>query len=118
MFHLKKLPDFHLTEKQFAHLVGRSRMYSHLPTDRKAEIPELSLTDTQLVAVVKDFYMDDSFCKDESGNLNLSRWYNLFTGANKSSYIDNFLDRGVSAFNFTEDIRKALERKSHHWYLN
>lgn len=60
-------------------------------------------------AVVKDFYRDESFCRDDSGNINLWKLYNLFTGSNKSSYIDSFLDRSVNAYNFTEQIRWALK---------
>ncbi|MBA3971941.1 MAG: DUF3871 family protein, partial [Bacteroidetes bacterium] len=47
----------------------------------------LLLSDTQLGTVVKDFYRDNSFCKDADGNINLWKLYNLFTGSNKSSYI-------------------------------
>ncbi|MEF9477781.1 DUF3871 family protein [Chryseobacterium sp. 1B4] len=34
--------------------------------------------------------------------------YNLFTQANKSSYIDTFLDRNLNAFEFTKGIQKTL----------
>jgi hypothetical protein len=67
--------------------------------------------------VVKDFYKDESFCRDQNGNINLWRLYNLFTGANKTSYIDSFLDKSVSAYNLVEEIRWALDGKNS-WYLN
>ncbi|WP_343671721.1 DUF3871 family protein [Chitinophaga sp.] len=35
---------------------------------------------------------DDSFCREVDGSINLWTLYNLFTGANKSSYIDTFLE--------------------------
>jgi hypothetical protein len=60
--------------------------------------------------------MDESFCRDAFGNINLWRLYNLFTGANKTSYIDSFLDRSVSVYNLVEEIRWALEGKNS-WYL-
>lgn len=115
--HLKSLTNYSITEKQFAQLVGRCRMYNHLPSDLKAEIPALLFGDQQLATVVKDFYKDESFCKDQDGNINLWRLYNLFTGANKSTYIDNFLDRSVNAFNFVEQIRNGLSNRSDSWYL-
>jgi hypothetical protein len=67
--------------------------------------------------VVKDFYKDEIFCRDQHGNINLWRQYNLFTGANKTSFIDSFLDRSVSAYNLVEEIRWALEGRNS-WYLN
>jgi hypothetical protein len=115
---LRKLNDYSLSEKQFAHLIGRCRMFNHLPQDVKNEIPQLLLSDTQLGAVVKDYYRDQSFCRDETGNINLWKLYNLFTGANKSSYIDTFVDRSVSAYRFVEEIKTVLDNRSTSWYLN
>ena len=93
-------------------------MYNHLPNDLKAEIPQLLFGDQQMSTVVKDFYSDHSHCRDGSGNINLWKLYNLFTGANKSSYIDSFMDRGVNAFNLVEQITIELENKEACWYLN
>jgi hypothetical protein len=118
LFHLKKLTEYSITEQQFAHLVGRCRMYQHLPADIKSEILPILFGDQQIGTVVKDFYKDDSFCRDEHGNINLWRLYNLFTSANKSTYIDNFLDRSVNAFQFVEQIRMAVDNKTNCWYLN
>ena len=43
---------------------------------------------------------------------------NLFTSANKSSYIDHFLERNVNAFSFIDTIRLAIRDKMTNWYLN
>ena len=118
LHHLNKLTEYSITEQQFAQLVGRCRMYNHLPADVKADIPPILFGDQQMSSVVKDFYKDNSFCRDANGNINLWRLYNLFTGSNKSSYIDSFLDRSVNAYNFTEQIRWALDGKDNNWYLN
>jgi hypothetical protein len=74
--------------------------------------------DTQLGAVCKDYYRDRSFCRDASGNINLWRLYNLFTGANKSTYIDNFLDRSVNAFTFVNEVRRGLDNRGSNWFLS
>ncbi len=115
---LVKLNHYNLSEQQFAHLIGRCRMYNHLPIEMKKEITPLLLSDTQLGTVVKDFYRDNSFCKDADGNINLWKLYNLFTGSNKSSYIDTFLQRSVNTFSFVDSLRIALDNKSTNWYLN
>jgi len=45
--------------------------------------------------------------------------FNLLTGANKSSYVDTFLDRSVSAFGFTEGVSKAINGDSQYrWFLS
>lgn len=114
---LRKLNEYSLTEVQFAQLIGRCRMYQHLPKQIQKEVPELLFGDNQISAIVKDYYKDNSFCRDVEGNINLWKLYNLFTGVNKSSYIDNFIDKSVSAYHFIEKIRWALEEKSSNWYL-
>lgn len=108
-----------LTEKQFAQLIGKSRLYHYLPKKEKAHIPELLLNDSHFSTISKDYYIDESFCRDQNGNINLWNVYNLFTGANKGSYIDTFLERGVNAFRFTEGISKALSGidTCYSWFL-
>jgi Domain of unknown function, B. Theta Gene description (DUF3871) len=114
---LQQLNDYSLTELQFAQLVGRCRMYNHLPNHLKNEITPLELSDTQLGAVVRDYYRDESFSRDAGGQINLWRLYNLFTGTNKSSYIDTFVNRSVNAFHFVDNIKCALQKKERNWYL-
>lgn len=120
--HLEQMNDLQeqfLTETQFAQLLGKARLYNHLPKKLKVKLPELIFNDGQLNAVARDYYEDESFCKDEDGNINLWNVYNLFTGANKSSYIDSFLERNVNAHNFTNSISEALKgNSSYHWFLS
>jgi hypothetical protein len=68
--------------------------------------------------VVRDFYRDNSFCRDYQGNLNLWKLLNLFTGANKASYIDSFLDRTVNANHLMHQLQTALDHRESCWYLN
>lgn len=115
---MQKLGEYQLTESQFAQIMGRARLYQYLPNDQKKHIPPLLFTDTQMGAVAKDYFQDQSFCRNKAGDINLWRMYNLFTGANKSSYIDSFLDRSVNAFEFTHQIQQGLEGNGSNWYLN
>ena len=117
LFNMRQLAEYSITEQQFAQLIGRCRMYQHLPNHLKQNIPAMLLGENQMGAVVKDYYRHNSFCRNEDGNINLWRLYNLFTGVNKSTYIDNFLDRSVNAYSFTEQIRWALEGRELSWYL-
>jgi hypothetical protein len=120
--HLETMKDFgnyHLTEHQFAQLIGKARLYPYLPTEQKKVIPALNFGDSQFNAVARDYYTDNSLCRDSNGDINLWKLYGLFTGANKMSYIDTFLDRSVNAFSFTESLLQALEHNSNLcWFLS
>ena len=119
IYSLEQLTQYSLSESQFAQIIGKSRLYNFLPKKEKILLPELLLTDGHLTTVAKDYYLDNSFCKDDNGNINLWNFYNLFTGSNKSSYVDTFLDRGVNAFHFAEGISSALSNKNskHAWFI-
>lgn len=121
--HLKAMQEFtnySLSEHQFATLIGRARLYQHLPKQLKAEIPTLDFNDGQFSTIAKDYYHDESFCRDRAGDINLWKVYNLFTQANKSSYIDTFLERNANAFDFSQGIVKALSGSSsdYAWFLS
>lgn len=117
---MKSLGEYTLTESQFALLVGRSRLYNFLPKNFKREIPVLQFTDGQINLIAKDYYQDDSFSREEHGEINLWKVYNLFTQANKSSYIDTFLDRNLNALEFTSGIHAALSNKEsvYNWFIS
>lgn len=116
---MEQLGKHQLTEHQFAQLLGKARLYNYLPKRDKSKIPELLLNDGQLSTVAKDYYLDDSFCRNDNGNINLWNVYNLFTGANKSSYIDSFLSRNVNAFEFTNGLKSTLNGSSNYsWFLS
>jgi hypothetical protein len=115
---MNQLTQYSISDQQFAQLVGKCRMYQYLPNQIKSNIPQMLLGDNQVGAICKDFYRDESFCRNEDGTISLWKLYNLFTGSNKSTYIDNFLDRSVNAYHFVEQIRFALQRKVYNWYLN
>jgi hypothetical protein len=114
---MQRFTEHNLTEAQFAQVLGRARLYNYLPNEVKKEIPPLLFTDTQLGSVAKDYFQDNSFCRNDAGDINLWRMYNLFTGANKSSYVDSFLERSVNAFEFTYKLQSGLAGVSTNWYL-
>lgn len=112
------LSDVELSEDQFAHLLGRAKLYQYLPNKMKANIPELLLNDTQVSAIAKEFYSNPNFGNPEGGAINLWKLYNLFTGATKSTYIDSFLEKGMNASAFIHQLTHALEEKEDFWFLN
>ena len=119
LMEMKELTQDYLSEHQFAQLIGRSRLYQHLPKSEKMRIPELNFNDSHINTMAKDYYEDQNFSRMEDGRINLWSVFNLFTQANKSSYIDTFLDRNLNAFEFTKGIQKTLNGNSdYHWFLS
>lgn len=115
---MQQFSNYELSDEQFAHLVGKCRMYRYLPESEKALIPELQFGDTQINTVCRDYYADKSFCRNEKGAINLWNLYNLFTESNKSSYIDSFLDRSVNAHSLVSTLQEAMIYKKENWFLN
>jgi len=119
LMEMKELTYDYLSEHQFAQLIGRSRLYQHLPKSEKMRIPELNFNDSHINTMAKDYYEDQNFSRMEDGRINLWSVFNLFTQANKSSYIDTFLDRNLNAFEFSKGIQKTLNGNSdYHWFLS
>jgi hypothetical protein len=116
--HLSTLSDYSLSEHQFAQLVGKSRLYQYLPLKVKKALDEVvPVSNTQISTIGKDYYQDKSFCREESGDINLWKVYNLFTGATKSSYIDTFLDRNVGSLLFINSLVEHLRDRKKSWFF-
>ena len=117
---MQNLLERNLTERDFAQIIGKSRLYNYLPKKEKLVLPDLLLNDGHINTVAKDYYQDESFCRNANGDISMWEFYNLLTGSNKTSYIDTFLERGVNAFDFSNGISKALiDRDSNYrWFLS
>lgn len=114
---MEKMGKYFLTEKQFAHLVGKLKMYHFLTKNEKKGKFPIQLTDSQINNVVKDYFTDQNFKRIEGKPINLWKVYNLFTGANKSTYIDNALSRNVNAYEFINKLGISIENRSQNFYL-
>lgn len=119
LYYMSAFKDSYMTEQQFAQFLGKSRLYQYLPTEQKKKLPLMLMTDTQINLVAKAYYNDNNFAlPDNSREISMWNVYNLLTGANKSSYIDNFLDRSLNATQLTEGLNKALYGESEYsWFI-
>lgn len=120
LYYMSAFKDSYMTEQQFAQFLGKSRLYQYLPNEQKRKLPLILMTDTQVNLVAKAYYHDDNFSPLQDLNSGISMWnvYNLFTGANKSSYIDNFLDRAYNATQLAEGLNKALYGENEYsWFI-
>ena len=113
-----KMNQLEITEEQFAHLIGKCRMYQHLTKEEKQSIFPVTFNDGQLNNVIKNYYLDPNFKKETGNHLKLWQLYNLFTGANKSSYIDNHLERNVNAYGFINNLGFSIENGNANWFLS
>ena len=115
---MQMLGNSYLTEHQFCQILGKMRLYQCLPQGYQKSVPRLLITDTQINSVAKAYIQDENF-GSFGGDLSMWRFYNLLTGANKSSYIDSFLDRSLNATEVAQGINMALhgdERYS--WFID
>jgi hypothetical protein len=115
---MKTFQDYSLTEHQFAQLVGKSKLYQCLPAKAKKQLPNLEFNDSHLNIIARNYYKDESFCKNRDNTINLWNVYNLFTGANKNSYIDTFLNRAANATDFMTGISEVMQGNSaYKWFI-
>ena len=114
---LHSLTQTRLTESQFAQIVGRMRLYQALPSYLQREIPKLLITDSQINNVCRDYYNNPNFGHKDN-TISLFDFHNLLTAANKSSYINDYVQRGINATEITVGIGKALQGDSEYsWFL-
>ena len=114
---LQTLTQTRLTETQFAQIVGRMRLYQALPSYQQRRVPKLLITDSQINNVCRDYYSNPNFGVKDS-TISMFDFHNLLTEANKSSYIDSYVQRGINATEVTVGICKALQGDSEYsWFL-
>ncbi len=97
-----------ISEKQFSEFIGRCKLIGVMPKEEKQNMPEMLFTDHHLNQICEGYYYDKNFCRYADGSIDLWRLYNLFTSANKSSYIDKFLERGLNSEGIVKNLMEFL----------
>jgi len=95
---LQEWSQISLSEEQFKSFIDRVRC-DFFDSERDTSY---WLGDQQMAKVVRGYYTDEHFSLGNDGSITLWNLYNLLTEANKSSYVDSFLDRyqGISSLMF------------------
>ena len=115
---MQQLGNSSMNEHTFCTFLGKSRLYQCLSTNAQKRLPRMLLTDTQINTVAKSYISDENF-GGTGGELNMWQFYNLLTGANKSSYIDSFLDRSLNASELALGINAALHGdEKYKWFID
>ena len=115
---MERMFQYSLTENQFAHLIGKMKLYPYLSKEEKQTLFPLAMNDTQLNIVVRDYHTDAHFSKSKDGNINFWNLYNVFTESAKSTYIDNNLERNVNAYAFINYLLNSIENQSSNYFLH
>ena len=115
---MERLSRYSLNELQFAHMIGKMRMYQHLNREEKVGKLSLAMNDNQIGTVVKNYYEDANFSRGSDREINLWNFYNLMTEANKSSYIDSNLERNANAFEFSSQLANSMQNQKKNWFLD
>lgn len=115
---MERMSMFQLSEKQFAHFIGKVKMYQHIDKVAQKGIFPIALNDSQINNVVKDYYNCPNFSRNKDGSISLWNLYNLFTEANKSSYIDSNFERNVNAYELINNLGNSLQNRVPNWMLS
>lgn len=115
---MEKMFQYSLTENQFAHLIGKMKLYPYLSKEEKQTLFPLAINDTQLNIVVRDYHTDAHFSKSRDNTINFWNLYNLLTEANKSTYIDSNLEKNVNAYEFINHLANSIKNDKSNWFLH
>ena len=116
---MNSFKEYSMTEHQFAQMIGKTRLYQCLPPKEQKLLPKFEFNDSQLNIIARNYYKDEAFCRNRDNTINLWNVYNLFTSANKNSYIDSFLDRAVNATDFLFGISQTIGgNKEYKWFID
>jgi hypothetical protein len=118
LINMERMFKYSLTETQFAHLIGKMKLFPYLSKEEKQTLFPLAMNDTQLNIIVKDYHTDAHFSKSDEGRINFWNFYNLLTEANKSAYIDSNLEKNVNAYGYVNYLINAIENQNSNWFLN
>lgn len=115
---LEQMGNYQLTESQFAHFIGKLRMFQFMDKSEQKQYFPVSLNDSQINTVVKNYYQCPNFKCNGDGTINLWKLYNLFTEGNKSSYIDNNFERSVNAYGLINTLVNSIHNRTPNWFLH
>ena len=115
---MNEMSNFSISETQFAHLIGKMKLYSFLDKEVKSNLFHLNINDNQINSIIKDYHLDPNFARFENGTINFWRLYNLFTEAAKSAYIDTNFEKNVNAYEFINYLANSIKNDKGSWFLH
>jgi hypothetical protein len=114
---MRRLGTMRISTTEFCQIIGRMRLYQALTPNQQRKLPRLLIGDSQMNAACRAFVNDENFKTDGDS---ISGWQllNLFNGAAKSSYINNFLETNLNCTEFVQGLQRAKQGDERHaWFL-
>jgi hypothetical protein len=115
---MNEMSKFSIDETQFAHLIGKMKMYSFLDKETKQKLFHLNINDNQINSIIRDYHIDPNFARFKNGAIDFWRLYNLFTEAAKSAYIDTNFEKNVNAYEFINYLANFIKNDRSNWFLH
>lgn len=115
---MNEMSSYTINQTEFAHLIGKMKLYSFLDKEAKSNLFPLNINDNQINSMIKDYHTDPNFARFENGNIDFWRLYNLFTEAAKSAYIDTSLEKNVNAYDFINYLANFIKNDKNNWFLH
>jgi hypothetical protein len=117
LINMQRMFRYSLTEIQFAHMIGKMKLFPYLSKEEKQKLFPLAINDTQLNIVVRDYHIDAHFSKSENNTISFWAIYNLMTESCKSNYIDNSLERNVNAYAYVNYLLNSIEKGESNYFI-
>lgn len=117
LINLERMFRYSLTETQFAHLIGKMKLFPYLSKEEKQTLFPLAINDTQLNIIVRDYNLDTHFSKSKDGTINFWCLYNNLTESCKSNYIDSSLERNANAYAFINYLINSIEKGESNFFI-
>ena len=114
---LKEMTRYKISENQFAHLIGKLKMFNNEANEVKSELFNHHLNDRQINCIIRDYHTCENFGKSTDGMISLWELYNLLTEANKSSYVESNFIRNVNCYELVNHLVNGLKTGSKGYYL-
>ena len=118
---LENLQSTKISEELFCKIIGRMRLYQALPAKAQKELPLLTLGDSTVNAMVKNYVTNENFGKKANQDITCWNFLQLANEAVKLAYIDKFVDRNQNCTDFAIGIQRAIEgtdTEGYSWFIN
>ena len=110
-----------ISEELFCQIIGRMRLYQVLPVSEQKKLPQLTIGDTAVNAMVRNYVTNPNFGITSGDDFTCWNLMQLGNEAVKQSYIDKWLERNQNCTDFAIGIQKAIngdDTEGYSWFIS
>ena len=118
---LEDLRTTQISEELFCKIIGRMRLYQALPINEQRKLPQLTIGDSAVNAMVKNYVTNPDFGITSGDDFTCWNLMQLGNEAVKQSYIDKWLERNQNCTDFAIGIQKAIngdDTEGYSWFIS